>query len=737
MSLYTERTRFAHSIALCSLGLLPLGFTGSFAQEPERIGAPTQFFVDSERYRFGYADMSNPAFYPIPNEVITRETYMQCLESMDLEALASRPNRGDGSLVAFMPVLAKYVQSGDKRWAEACVEMLKQYHTALKKRVEEDKWIWDFEWPAVLFPLYRQHLMEGNFMEANTPWFKDLVLYYCRNLHVWAEEPIEWRGGCHRSMPEGTIKWLAATWYPDIPEAEHWARYGQLVFNDFWKVKDVPQNDTGYMMGPLLMPLFHGDRLLGDDRVYGDAGMQQIFTRIMMEVTSDGAVNPYGPNGGYNSTAHFRVSVLERIAAKTGDGRYRYVAHKLMNYLRYQAKNEHYFSSLHASLAYLFADDSIAPVEPESGSIHTMRNEAMRVAHTDKALTEKLLGDADPRENRGHICCSWVMNDKKWPDKLIFRSGWNPGDFFCLVECHPTSFPANPGGIMGMNRYGAPFTQIVTSKGSSEENRLLIQDIDETCARRLHPDKGRIDENWRMGSMPDIRSEVTQFEDTSGVTFAKVKVFNPDGLPVVYEREFIFVKNRFLATRELVTFEASFHARVSPIWNTQNIGPQLGNHWANTFMSAPVADNGRSSMKLPPVDLLVWFAPQEDCRLQVVDRMTFDARTTDCPAQLRYVWEGTPQKGDQKIFTQIYFPHMPYRNRSYNNNPGVQEAEKPTLQNTAYASGIEVIRDDATASILKLAFEEGSSEYVVFNPTEQEISIGGKTVEKAWAYFSE
>jgi len=728
---------FAHSIALCSLSLLPLGFTGSFAQEPERIGAPTQFFVDSERYRFGYADMNNPAFYPIPNEVITRETYMQCLESMDLEALASHPNRGDGSLVAFMPVLAKYVQSGEKRWAEACVEMLKQYHTALKKRVEEDKWIWDFEWPAVLFPLYRQHLMEGNFMEANTPWFKDLVLYYCRNLHVWAEEPIEWRGGCHRSMPEGTIKWLAATWYPDIPEAEHWARYGQLVFNDFWKVKDVPQNDTGYMMGPLLMPLFHGDRLLGDDRVYRDAGMQQIFTRIMMEVTSDGAVNPYGPNGGYNSTAHFRVSVLERIAAKTGDGRYRYVAHKLMNYLRYQAKNENYFSSLHASLAYLFADDSIAPVEPASGSIHTMRNEAMRVAHTDKALTEKLLGDADPRENRGHICCSWVMNDKKWPDKLIFRSGWNPGDFFCLVECHPTSFPANPGGIMGMNRYGAPFTQIVTSKGSSEENRLLIQDIDETSVRRLHPDKRRIDENWRMGSMPDIRSEVTQFEDTSEVTFAKVKVHNPDGLPVVYEREFIFVKNRFLATRELVTFESSFRARVSPIWNTQNIGPQLGNHWANTFMSAPVADNGRSSMKLPPVDLLVWFAPQEDCRLQVVDRMTFDARTTDCPAQLRYVWEGTPQKGDQKIFTQIYFPHMPYRNRSYNNNPGVQEAEKPTLQNTAYASGIEVIRDDSAASILKLAFEEGSSEYVVFNPTEQEILVGGRTVEKPWAYFSE
>ena len=212
---------------------------------------------------------------------------------------------------------------------------------------------------------------------------------------------------------------------------------------------------------------------------------------------------------------------------------------------------------------------------------------------------------------------------------------------------------------------------------------------------------------------------------------------NPDGLPVVYEREFIFAKNRFLATREIVTFEESFHARVSPLWNTQNIGPQLGNHWANTFMSAPVANNGRSSMKTPPVDLLVWFAPQEDCRLQVVDRMTFDARTTDCPAQLRYAWEGNPKKGEQKIFTQVYYPHMPYRNRTYNNNPGDQEAEKPTLQNTAYASGIEVIRDDANASILKLEFDEEETEYVVFNPAAHKINIGNRSVEQALAYFSE
>jgi len=54
---------------------------------------------------------------------------------------------------------------------------------------------------------------------------------------------------------------------------------------------------------------------------------------------------------------------------------------------------------------------------------------------------------------------------------------------------------------------------------------------------------------------PDIRSEVTYFKETTKATFAHVRVSNPEGLPVVYEREFVFVKNRFLATREIVTFE--------------------------------------------------------------------------------------------------------------------------------------------------------------------------------------
>lgn len=40
-----------------------------------------------------------------------------------------------------------------------------------------------------------------------------------------------------------------------------------------------------------------------------------------------------------------------------------------------------------------------------------------------------------------------------------------PTRYFVDVALYPTSFSANPGGIMGLNRWGAPFTQISRARG--------------------------------------------------------------------------------------------------------------------------------------------------------------------------------------------------------------------------------------------------------------------------------
>jgi hypothetical protein len=493
---------------------------------------------------------------------------------------------------------------------------------------------------------------------------------------------------------------------------------------------------------PIFMLLCCGDQYLGDDRGVTDPGMQRIWQRLMVEVTPDGAVNPYGPNGGWNSTAGFRLFALELAAAKTGNGEYRYAAQKVMNYLWYQAapiKSDYYHFQRevgqHVALAWLFADDSLAPVMPPAGSLWNKRIEAARVPVTDKNLAERLLGNVDPDPNKGHLCCGWYLTGKELPDKLVLRSGWNPGDFYALVELHPTSFPANPGGIMGLNRWGAAFSQVVTSKGASQENRIMVVDVDGTAKRRCNPDSQRIDEDWHIGTMPDIQSEVTHFEDRPDATFARVRVQNMDGLPVIYEREFVFVKNRFLATREIITFEESFKARVAPLWNTRNVGPQIGAHWANTFMGGLVTGNGQEEMLSPPADLLVWFAPREDCRLQVVDRLAEDPRALACPVQIRYLWEGTPEAGDKLVFTQVYYPHQPYRSRASTNNPGAKAVYADEIQATANAAGVTAVRDDLEATVLRLEMEPGKVEWVMFNPQSKPLKLDSVETSEPFAYL--
>ena len=357
---------------------------------------------------------------------------------MDLANLITNTDQGERGPFLYLPVLAKYVHTKNPIWGEAIIAMLKNYHRTLQETVEERKWFWDFEWPAVAMALYRHYLIEEGLMQADSTWFRQIWLYYCRNLHVWDSEPTEWRGGCHRSMPEGLSKWLAARWYPDIPEANRWRDLGQDNFRDFWRNKDIAQNDTGYMMGPLIMLTCISDQILGDDRYYNDPDMKRIWDHLLVEITPDGAINPYGPNGGYNSTADFRIFTLEQIARKTGNGQYRYGAHKLFNYLSYQYKDSNGFDKPHyaslMALAWLFAQDSIDPVQPELNSLWNNRNLALRLPYTDKSITERLLGSASLHPQRSHICCSWVISDQVWPNKLILRSGWDAGDLFALIE---------------------------------------------------------------------------------------------------------------------------------------------------------------------------------------------------------------------------------------------------------------------------------------------------------------
>ena len=65
--------------------------------------------------------------------------------------------------------------------------------------------------------------------------------------------------------------------------------------------------------------------------------------------------------------------------------------------------------------------------------------------------------------------------------------------------------------------------------------------------------------NGKRASCP-TSARSSHFEDHPEVTFARVEVAHMDGLPVTYSREFIFVKNYYLATREILYYEGQVQA---------------------------------------------------------------------------------------------------------------------------------------------------------------------------------
>ena len=417
-----------------------------------------------------------------------------------------------------------------------------------------------------------------------------------------------------------------------------------------------------------------------------------------------------------------------------------------MNYLLYQKERLRVSNSAFGrettekiALAYLFTDDSIRPEMPSPASQVLYRKQVLRLGGKEDAV--HFLKDLDPSPDKAHPCCNMVLTDDVVPSKLVLRSGWNPGDLYALVDLYIGSDPLNPGGIIGLTRWGAPFTQVCSAKGSSVENRLNIEDLSGKAPRRYRKVPNCvIGESWGRGGWKDGESasahlEVPLFEDLERVTFASVTVTDWQAFPVKVTREYAFIKNRFLLVRDVAEFEEGFEARIGPVWNTQNVGPQIGAHWANTFFSDPVGENGNIQMKSPPLDLLVYHAPQPGYRLQVVDRTEIDARTAMVPAQVRYIWQGKAKAGQKLHFTQVYYPHAPYRWRVVSNLVGAQrEWIGGETGATAGAAGIKMLIDTSETSIARVSVEEDRAEWIVCNPGGTRVEAGGLSTDARYAY---
>ncbi|MHB9025886.1 MAG: hypothetical protein ACYC7E_17235 [Armatimonadota bacterium] len=651
-------------------GALALGAQAAETPAQPKIdytGPQVWYMPDLNRYR----TFDPQADLTVPRQAVTRKTYVDFVRSQAAQFLTG-PDHGCYGPRHVLPALAVYAYEGGPVLGEGIKKTLWHYAKWVHKDIEKVQGVFSEEGAYLCEFAFRELRKHKQMTPEDETRAKELLLALREFQCAWSPGDGYWRGQHHRSQAQGLNHALAAAFYPNEPEAAKWKKYAADVWGDWWNFRDVGCNDVGYHAG-IVSHIVSLAELLDRKEVFTDPDVQQyLWNRLLHEVSPDGAVIPYGAHGGYNSSAGNRIYALELAAKYTRDGRYRWVAHRLMNFAqaRGMADAHNHLQAVNlesVALTSLICDDTVQPVEPKEGSQLILRKEIIRL--TD-AQAKKMFPDA------GGVDCNMYMTQKVMPSKLVFRSGWQPGDLFMMVECYPRHDPLNPTAIIGLEQKSSAMAMMTSEKFVSRENAVRIEDLSGEATYLGQKD-------WKEAKEPPtgydgMEVTVPEFSDHAVASHAVVHVTNYLGFNAAQDREFFFVKNRFIVVRDETTFGDRFTARVGPTWNTQNIGPVSGAHWINTWFSAHWFQNLRIYTN-PPWELLVYHAPKEDRRL-IVDNRLDEKNACDVPYSTRYAWEGKVAPGARVQFVSVLLPHAP--------------TPKPDL----LAAGIEVLHDEPGAA---------------------------------------
>jgi hypothetical protein len=665
---------------------------------------------DSDPRRYEDRD---PLSLTLPRRPVTRKDYVDFVrpwaEHYEMTPEADQWNWRAGPL-RIMPPLAVFALEGDRKLGEQIKRDLRVFANWVDQSVAKKGVVFCLDAGTFCTLCVQQLRQRGLMTPEDDRWVREMFLKIRKHHGAWAEKgPWDgwWRGSQHRSQAQGINNALAAFLYPDEPDAAEWRRIADVIWGDWWNFRDVGINDMWYFHSSL-GNITRAAHILGRKEVFTDPQSRRIFERILFETTPEGGAPPYGASCGYNVVAGSRIVALELAARYTGDGRYRWAAHRLMN--NCQARDFHKNSPqgtkgiADIAVASLICDDSIQPVKPKPDSKLLVRKEIIR--------------DADRGRSRfpdwGGIDCGMYMTQRVMPSKLAFRSGWEPGDLFMLVECYARHDPLNPTAIVGLERYGASMAEMVSEKFLCRENAVAIQDLSGTAVylgKKNYKGRRQLPTGWA-----GMESEVPVFSDHKLATHARVDVTHYMGYEAAQRREFLFVKNGFVLVRDETSLDDAFRAEIGPTWNTQHVGKVRGSHWINTWFSAHYSflqnqELGFVHQKLfdvPPWDLLVWHAPHEGAQLKIMPDQADKAQVASGMFPTRYAWEGAVAPGAKLQFVTVLLPHAPTRDA------------------TALASGITVLADRPGLAAVRIT-QGGRCELAVLNPegTKLDLDAGG------------
>lgn len=606
---------------------------------------------------------------------------------------------------------ALYDATGEEQYARDALQGFKAFHAGLD-RISKPIYVngAHFAYFIWAWDVLRKHRLVG---AADETMFREILRQGIPR-SLYASSPAEReRDPGNRGLSRGAVLGGTAHLLPDLPQAADWKDYAQKVWNDQWPFRDTCENTSGYNGYWLTILLGYVHTIGFEEKFYRDDGMRRLMERFLYQQSPSGLRPSYGDAGGAADDGLY-IGPFELLAAKFRDGRYKWAARRSFDRFRRTILDDHYnywntWQKMYASIAMaiLFADEALTEVPPDGGS---------RVAYR-KAM--ELL----PPAERTKQLRWWHLQDRQIPDKLILSSGNRFEDLWAMIDLCPYA---------GHGHWDAPAFLFLTVHGST-----LLCDED-YLAKDARYHNLVVVEDLQRTRRPEVeeRIEVPQFDEGRETTFARIEVRNYKQFPLTNAREVFFLKNRFLWVRDTLTFEKGFECAAGPQWRARQIGPGIGENYAETYFDILPGDwwgkgrePGRANRFLNPSwNLLVYFLPRPGCTLRIVDESRENI-WRHAPQPIQYQWRGHVRAGQKLRFDSLLYPHHPSPDPS------------------AAARRIEVVLDNDEATVLRAEFDlwrkgafpslQKTTEtiWVALNPGRKPLRAGGLETDATRLYL--
>ncbi|MHB9134045.1 MAG: sugar-binding protein [Armatimonadota bacterium] len=654
------------------------------------VGKLPNRYIVPDPYRYAFPSNS----WGYKQQTITKEDYIKMVKRVyDFEyaSIYSKGENANAGIHGFgycMPPYALYKHTGDVQYLKTSLALVRNAAEATKKDGPTPWWITQYK-------LVNMFLDDPNVGETDKKWLRE---YYPMMVNkVWeTSRPQEW-GAFNRALLWGGMLEIAAKTMPDNPNAKAWKDYADLEWSSWWPYRDHDENSSDYNGSSMMDYLDWAE--FRDPALLKDPGFAKWAERYVYQVTPPGGMPGYGDASPWNASWAFWVPLFERMATITRDGRYKWAAHRLLEYANRQMDDLFSYHQVYDSAAagcawaYLFADDTVQETAPELKSRLLTR---AKITQVDDAFKKEMF------DKHGITGLYYRLNEGTQPDKLILRSGGDP-----FAPCGMIELCSNAGHHMStvpnfnnfMDKRAVLLTDLgYYEKGPEYHNVVYIEDM--------------------TGIAPEVPDEVVSvpvFAAGSRNTYASIVVENYKSWPVTNDRRVLFTDLGLVVVKDLLDFKQPFVCRLRQQWQAKEVSPKSGENWVNTnishvLMSGLGLGRGVQRWNNPNWDLLIYFTPQAGRDYEVFDR-SLENEWQAVPLRISQRYRGLPEAGKPVHFTTLLWPH------------------KPMLQVEEYANRIGVMADTPQLTVFKVNYDDTRTVYLGINDTGEAVQVGDITTD--------